>query len=162
VLQVGTPDEVVLRPASRRVAELIGYLGFVPRGGQVAGIHPERVMAGVLADRGLVLTGVVAAGRPAGAGWEADLRVGEEMITCRLPDKPPAPGGEMVVTVLDPPCFGPDGNAVPADAAEGGRPAPEGGRPAPEQVRRLSGDFRQSRRSRPVSRPRENGAIRLR
>ena len=30
LLQVGAPDEVVLRPASRRVAELVGYLGFVP------------------------------------------------------------------------------------------------------------------------------------
>ena len=30
VLQVGAPDEVVLAPASRRVAELVGYLGFVP------------------------------------------------------------------------------------------------------------------------------------
>ena len=30
ILQAGAPDEVVLRPASRRVAELVGYLGFVP------------------------------------------------------------------------------------------------------------------------------------
>ena len=35
LLQVGAPNEVVLRPASRRVAELVGYLGFVPeRGGR--------------------------------------------------------------------------------------------------------------------------------
>ena len=30
ILQTGAPDQVVLRPASRRVAELVGYLGFVP------------------------------------------------------------------------------------------------------------------------------------
>ena len=30
LLQDGPPDEVVLRPASRRAAELVGYLGFVP------------------------------------------------------------------------------------------------------------------------------------
>ena len=30
ILQAGAPDQVVLRPASRRVAELVGYLGFVP------------------------------------------------------------------------------------------------------------------------------------
>jgi molybdate transport system ATP-binding protein len=125
LLQVGAPDEVVLRPASRRVAELIGYRGFVANGGSVAGVHPERVAAGAFGDRGLVLTGVVAASRPAGAGWEADLRVGEAMITFRLPGKPPAPGGEMVVTVLDPPCFGPDGTALPAAPVGGGRPAPE-------------------------------------
>ena len=35
LLQVGAPDEVVLRPASRRVAELVGYLGFVPWPGQI-------------------------------------------------------------------------------------------------------------------------------
>jgi molybdate transport system ATP-binding protein len=131
VLQIGEPDEVVLQPVSRRVAELIGYLGFVTRGALVAGIHPERVIAGDIPDRGLVLTGAVAACRPAGAGWEADLRVGEALITCRLPDKPPIPGDEIVVTVLDPPCFGADGNAVPAPA--------QSGRPAPDQVHRVPG-----------------------
>ena len=37
ILQAGAPDEVVLRPASRRVAELVGYLGFVPAGRGGAG-----------------------------------------------------------------------------------------------------------------------------
>ena len=64
ILQVGEPNEVVLRPASRRVAELIGYLGFVPSGDRLAGIHPERVMAGAFADRGLVLAGEVTACLP--------------------------------------------------------------------------------------------------
>ncbi|MGH3183559.1 MAG: ABC transporter ATP-binding protein [Streptosporangiaceae bacterium] len=119
LLQVGEPNEVVLHPASQRVAELIGYLGFVPSADKLAGIHPERVMAGALADRGLVLTGEVMACRPAGAGWEADLRVGEEMITCRLPDKPPSSGGKLVVTALDPPYFDSGGNALPARSPEG-------------------------------------------
>jgi ABC-type sulfate/molybdate transport systems ATPase subunit len=114
LLQIGAPDEVVLRPASRRVAELIGYLGFVPNGETVAGVHPERVIPGAFSDRGLVLAGTVIASRPAGAGWEADLRIGQSAITCRLPDKPPAPGGELTVTVLDPPYYGPDGQARPA------------------------------------------------
>jgi ABC-type sulfate/molybdate transport systems ATPase subunit len=112
LLQIGAPDEVVLRPASRRVAELIGYLGFVPSGEAVAGVHPERVIAGAFADRGLVLTGVVTACRPSGAGWEADLRVGEETITCRLLETAPSPGAEFVVTVLDPPYFSSGGNAI--------------------------------------------------
>jgi len=115
VLQVGAPDEVVLRPASRRVAELIGYLSFVSCGDIVAAVHPERVIAGAFADRGLVLTGVVNACHPAGAGWEADLGLKVGTITCRLPDKPPVPDGEFVVTVLDPPCFRSDGSAI-ADA----------------------------------------------
>jgi ABC-type sugar transport system ATPase subunit len=130
LLQVGAPDEVVLRPASRRVAELVGYLGFVPASGAdsgatsgteagqtVAGIHPDRVAAGALPDRGLVLTGTVTGFRPAGAGWEADLLVGDAMITCRLPDKPAPADGEVVVTALDPPYFGTDGVALPAAPA---------------------------------------------
>ncbi len=126
LLQIGEPNEVVLRPASRRVAELVGYLGFVPSGDGVAGVHPERVIPGAFSDRGLVLTGAVTALRPAGAGWEADLRVGEAAVTCRLPDKPAASGAEVVVTVVDPPYFKPDGTASAADDA--GRS---------EQVRRL-------------------------
>ncbi|MBV9854198.1 MAG: ABC transporter ATP-binding protein [Streptosporangiaceae bacterium] len=130
LLQEGAPDEVVLRPASRRVAELVGYLGFVPAGpagqgggARVAGIHPDRVAAGALPGRGLVLAGTVAACRPSGAGWEADLRIGDVVIACRLGDKPPPPGGELTVTALDPPCFGPDGAALPRRAdARGTQP----------------------------------------
>ena len=109
LLQIGAPSEVVLRPASRRVAELIGYLGFVPSGERVAGVHPERVVVGAVGERGLVLTGIVTACRPAGAGWEVDLRAGETTITCHLQDKLPISGAEVAVTVLDPPYFRPDG-----------------------------------------------------
>jgi hypothetical protein len=103
------------------VAELVGYLGFVPHEEVVAGVHPERVIAGAFSDRGLVLTGTVTASRPAGAGWESDLRIGEVVITCRLPDKPPAGGGTFVVTALDPPYFGPAGDALPATVPTEGR-----------------------------------------
>jgi molybdate transport system ATP-binding protein len=108
ILQAGAPDEVVLRPASRRVAELVGYLGFVPAGSgdAVAGVHPDRVAAGADAARGLVVAATVIAARPNGAGWEADLRAGDATFTCRLPDRP---SGAMSVTVIDPPYFGPDG-----------------------------------------------------
>jgi ABC-type sulfate/molybdate transport systems ATPase subunit len=122
VLQTGAPDEVVLHPASRRVAELIGYLGFVPHEESVAGIHPERVIAGAFPDRGPVLTGVVVACRPAGAGWEVDLRLSQAVITCRLPDRPPPPEGQLVVTALSPPYFGADGNAVSPVRVEADQP----------------------------------------
>jgi molybdate transport system ATP-binding protein len=120
ILQIGEPDEVVLRPASVRVAELVGYLGFArlsARPGLVAGIHPDRVVAGPAPDRGLVLTGTIAASRPAGAAWEADLRLPEAVtngspVTFRLAERPGPDGGELTVTALDPPCFGPDGSAV--------------------------------------------------
>ncbi len=95
VLQLGDPDEIVLRPVSARVAELVGYLGFtaVPgRPGLVAGIHPDRILAAADPERGLVLTGTVAASRPAGAGWEADLQLADSVVTCgwRTDRAPPA------------------------------------------------------------------------
>jgi ABC-type thiamine transport system ATPase subunit len=122
LLQVGEPDEVVLRPASRRVAELVGYLGFVPRGQAVIGIHPGRVIAGAFGDRGLVLTGLVVAYRPAGAGWEADLKVGDTIITCQLPDKPPDRDTQLAVTAIDPPYFGADGRCDGKAGARLARP----------------------------------------
>jgi ABC-type Fe3+/spermidine/putrescine transport system ATPase subunit len=127
LLQLGPPDEVVRRPASRRVAELVGYTAFVPAGnrtdgdrtdgdrpagdrpdGAVYGVHPDRVISGRHPDRGLVLSGVVASCRPAGALWEIGLRVPGGVVTGRVFEPVPAEA-EMSVTVLDPPSFGPDG-----------------------------------------------------
>ncbi len=130
LLQLGTPDQLVLRPASVRVAELVGYLGFAAvaeRPGVVAGVHPDRVVAGRSPDRGLVLDGTVTVSRPAGAGWEVDLLVpgasgADSVVTCRLPDRPGADGSELAVTALSPPLFGTDGAALTAapDGAVGG------------------------------------------
>jgi ABC-type sugar transport system ATPase subunit len=155
IVQAGAPDQVVLRPASRRVAELVGYLGFVPvddaagaarapganadvavsvpgvagqsgaagAAGVVAGVHPDRVLPGADPARGLVVTGSVTAARPSGAGWEADLLVGDAPFTCRLPSR--LDGAQVSVTLLDPPYFGPDGALLgdatrPANPARGG------------------------------------------
>jgi ABC-type sulfate/molybdate transport systems ATPase subunit len=130
ILQSGPPDEVVRRPASRRVAELVGYSGFVPVGGSpgaaagpgaagpgavdlVAGVHPERVVAGPVGGHGPVLTGQVTGWRPAGAGWEAELAVAGTAVRCLLPERPAGDGAELVITLLDPPLFGPDGMLLP-------------------------------------------------
>jgi ABC-type sugar transport system ATPase subunit len=150
LLQAGPPAEVVLRPASRRVAELVGYLGFVPvrppavappgpaapdGGAVVAGIHPERVIAGAHPGRGVVLTGIVTGGRPSGAVWEADLLVGSAQVTCRLAERPDGAPGDLVVTALDPPCFGAGGAAV-AEPSAGAGPGPGPGQRAwPVQAR---------------------------
>ena len=127
LLQLGTPDQVVLRPSSVRVAELVGYLGFAriaDGAAVVAGIHPDRVVVGRVPDRGVVLDGTVAASRPAGAGWEVDLLVPgadrpDAVVTCRLPDPPGPDGGELAVTALSPPLFGPDGLALGARPSAG-------------------------------------------
>jgi ABC-type sulfate/molybdate transport systems ATPase subunit len=133
MLQEGAADEVVLSPATRRVAELVGYTAFVPvrsaragapeptaapgAAGLVAGIHPDRVVCGRHPEVGLVLAGVVASCHPAGALWEIAVRTGTVTVTARLPE-PIAAGRELEVTATDPPRFGPDGVAVPV------RPAP--------------------------------------
>jgi molybdate transport system ATP-binding protein len=135
VLQVGGPDEVVLRPASRRVAELVGYLGFVPATaepeGCVAGIHPDRVLPGAQPGAGLVLTGTLTGSRPAGAGWEVDLQLATTSVTCRLADRPVTDAGQLTLTAIDPPMFGAEGAAVArsrssatarSDAGESGGP----------------------------------------
>lgn len=120
LLQTGDPDEVIRRPASRRVAALVGYPAFVAADGLIAAIHPERVSTGSLPAAGLVLSGDVLACRPAGAGWEVDLRVGSDtVVVCRLAERPS--GSRLVVTALDPPWFGPDGRAVDRSAV--GAPA---------------------------------------
>jgi ABC-type sulfate/molybdate transport systems ATPase subunit len=133
ILQAGAPDEVVLRPACRRVAELVGYLGFVPVDGApgasgadapgvVAGVHPDRVLPGAEPGRGLVVTGAVTAARPNGAGWEADLLVGDAPFTCRLPSR--LEGAQVSVTLLDPPYFGPDGTLRGQDRSQSSRSSP--------------------------------------
>ncbi len=112
VLQVGDPGEVVQRPASCRVAELVGYTAFVPaKDGTVAGIHPDRVVGGSHPALGQVIEGEVTACRPAGALWELDVRVDEEKVTVRMPG-PARPGQPLVITATDPPIFWPGGAAV--------------------------------------------------
>jgi len=147
VLQTGTPGDVVRSPATRRVAELVGYTSFVqlpapgpvpvpvpmPGGpgwtgadATVAAIHPDRVVAGDHPGRGLVLAGLVISCRPAGALWEVTIAVGEAQVTGRLPE--PAPAGEQfVLTAIDPPIFGSGGGPAPAS---GGQAPADGARQA--------------------------------
>lgn len=125
LLQVGAPDDVVRHPASRRVAELVGYQGFVPvdavdgdrEGGCLtAGVHPDRVRLGAFGALGKVFSGRVTARRPAGAGWELDVEVPSVPsvnLSCRFADdNAPRPGEVVVLTALDPPLFAADGTAV--------------------------------------------------
>lgn len=114
MLQEGAPDEVVLRPESLRVAELVGYTAFVPvpgSGQAHAAVHPDRVRTGAHAQDGLVISGVVSRCRPAGAQWDVELRAGGLSVTARLPEAVPA-GQELEVTAISPPCFAADGAAI--------------------------------------------------
>ncbi len=117
VLQLDAPDAVVARPASRRVAELVGYGGFLPDPGLAPGagwigVHPDRVAPGASPALGPVLTGTVRGCHPAGGAWTVTLAVspGGEPVTCRL-GAAAAPGAPLTVTVLDPPRFDAAGRA---------------------------------------------------
>jgi hypothetical protein len=120
VLQEGTPGEVVLRPSSLRVAELVGYGAFVPGGspGTLAGVHPDRVLPGSHADLGLVLAGVVTACTPSGARFQIRLATEAGQVTGRLAESVGL-GERLVITVIAPPVFGPDGRALAAERARG-------------------------------------------
>ncbi len=108
VLQVADPRTIVVRPATRRVAELVGYRGFAGLGGlgdrRVAGIHPDRVVPGAFPERGVVLEGAVRTCRPSGAGHELELNTSGSVVVVRLPAAAQI-GEYLTVTALDPPFF---------------------------------------------------------
>lgn len=105
LLQIGSPSEVVRRPATRRVAELVGYTAFLPGAGSVVAVHPDRVISGVHSESGFVVAGPVAVCRPKGTGWEAEIDVSGDLVGCVFPDEPPRMGERVSVTVVDPPRF---------------------------------------------------------
>ncbi|MCU1495533.1 MAG: modC [Acidimicrobiaceae bacterium] len=112
LLQLGPPHDVVARPATRRVASLVGYRAFVPSedGNTVVGVHPARVIPGRQPDAGIVLAGRVVGRRAAGARWEIDLEVTGQIVTCELAEPPPSESTE--VTVVDPPYFSTNGGGA--------------------------------------------------
>jgi ABC-type Fe3+/spermidine/putrescine transport system ATPase subunit len=109
LLQMGGSREVVLSPCSRRVAELVGYAGFVPhpaREGSSWAIHPDRVVHGCLPERGVVLEATVLSTRPFGPRYECTVATGSgEQFSIHL-DAPPARGTTTSFTAIDPPLLG--------------------------------------------------------
>jgi len=106
VLQRGGALEVVLAPANRRVAELVGYKGFLgvpPSGDGSYAIHPDRVLLGMAPERGIVLDGTVLSTRPFGPRYESTVSEHNGgQFTVHL-DEPLNPGTECKFTALHPP-----------------------------------------------------------
>ena len=129
IVQVGSTDELVRRPATARVAELVGYGSFVPEGaGKFWALHPDRFVEGAWPDRGGVLSGTVRSVQPFGPRFAAVVLVdtaamargpltaagrsvpdGQSAapITVRVHvDSPPRISEAWEVTALDPPLVG--------------------------------------------------------
>jgi len=93
--QLGTPEDVYNRPATRFVAEFVGAANVVTWDGALVAIRPERVR----------LTGD---GRPAlvtasaftGGAWNVDLSLDDgTRLAAKVTDRPPAPGERTGVHV---------------------------------------------------------------
>ncbi len=109
VLQVAEPSDLVLHPQSAAVASLVGYRGWLRRGGQLMAIHPDRAFLATQAADTLEAT--VTAVRPAGArmdivlsvddGWRGSLHLAadrapetRERVFVRVPAAPVFSGPE--------------------------------------------------------------------
>lgn len=115
VRQVAGAADLVLRPADAEVARLVGYTSFLP--GELVGlpdqhiaVHPDRVRVGAFPALGPVLSVVIRAAVPAGAGWQLTLAVKSgQCLQCRVLDLPAAPatGAALTITLVAPPSFPP-------------------------------------------------------
>jgi len=106
LLQVGGTHEVVRLPASRRVAELVGYAGFVRVFSAANGwyaIHPDRILLGAAPERGVVLSGMTVSTRPFGPRYECVLAASSGASFTIHVDQPLPADIECTVTAIDPP-----------------------------------------------------------
>ncbi|MHB8294823.1 MAG: ATP-binding cassette domain-containing protein [Acidimicrobiales bacterium] len=142
LLQLGPPGEVFARPATRRVAELLGYRSFLrvaAADGRVLAVHPASVARAGDAPAGSVVAGCVVAGcvvagcvvagrvvraTPRLGGFEVVLDAGDagELVCHLSPGEAPVHGERLSVTVPGEPAFGERGELVePAAEARGFR-----------------------------------------
>ena len=115
IVHLGHPSDVVLRPASVRAAELVGYRSFVRAGASGAwfALHPDRFVPGSNPDRGVVLAGVVRSVGLRGARYELSLELDDRTAVVAHVDQPPTIGERLSLTAIDPPSLPapPDGTA---------------------------------------------------
>ncbi|MDA8066907.1 MAG: ABC transporter ATP-binding protein [Thermaerobacter sp.] len=121
LLQSAPPAEIMARPATPRVARLVGYTDFLPggvfgRSGGLLGVHPDRALLGSFPHLGPVAEGVVEQRTPREGTFRVRLRLpgGHRVsVASPLPDGHGLTPGEAAwITLLDPPVF-----PVPESAA---------------------------------------------
>jgi ABC-type Fe3+/spermidine/putrescine transport system ATPase subunit len=114
ILQMGDPRELVLRPASREVAELVGYQGWLSAGAQTMALHPDRVHPVEAEERGEIsarVVGVIAQGARIELELEADGHW-RGRFRCRS-DRAANLGEQMWFAAPGAPIFGP--SEAPSD-----------------------------------------------
>lgn len=114
LLQIGDPRELVLRPKTAVVAQLVGYRGWLRRRDQVMAIHPDRVRPAGSADESGALSGRVVGMKPEGARIDVELEsVGDWLgrFHCFF-DEPPQLGSRRRFQVDGAPIFPGPGPAL--------------------------------------------------
>ena len=78
VMQIGTPSELLDRPANVTVARFLGVprINLVEGGATIMGVRPSDLSAFASADRTLLISGVVTAREPFAGGWLVTVRSG--------------------------------------------------------------------------------------
>ena len=107
ILQQGRVEDIVLRPATERVARIVGYTQIcdVEGLGRV-GIHPDRALIGECPHAGAAVSGVVLDSRLDRARWRAHVRLDSgAAIDATAYGARPEEGRRVRVTLLSPPRF---------------------------------------------------------
>ncbi|MCL4312869.1 MAG: ATP-binding cassette domain-containing protein [Actinobacteria bacterium] len=130
ILQLAPADEIVKKPNSKEVAQLLGYRSFIAATSfgnkdnknkdMVWAIHPQKVILGEHHKFGVVLQGIVKSVKPAGVEWEVEMEVTQPNSTQAtitfmhnhsfdqfaqdlLVQNNLRPGCQLTVTAIDPP-----------------------------------------------------------
>ena len=105
LLQIGGAREVVLKPSSPEVARLVGYRGWLRRGGMVLGVHPE--LAAAEFPGGLALAATVLSCHPQGARFDLEMEAEGEWAGCfhMLGNEAATPGARLNVLLPSSPVF---------------------------------------------------------
>ena len=94
--QLGTPEDVYDKPATRFVAEFVGAANVVAWDGRLVAIRPERVRLDPAARR----PATVVATSFTGGGWNVDLDLADgTRLAAKVTERPPAPGEHTGVSV---------------------------------------------------------------
>jgi ABC-type Fe3+/spermidine/putrescine transport system ATPase subunit len=94
--QLGTPEDVYNRPATRFVAEFVGAANVVNWDGTLVAIRPERVSLSGTGERRATVT----ATSFTGGAWHVELELADgTKLTAKVTDRPPERGASTGLTI---------------------------------------------------------------